>query len=104
MELRAELLLGHSDEEISNDLWNGLSDGSDGDAEDGVDSGADFPDEKIYASWLWLVLRLWLLALSILDGHAILVELDLGGVVSVRHNRSSILLVVSVVDKEIVLL
>jgi hypothetical protein len=28
----------------------------------------------------------------------------LGGVVSVRHNRSSILLVVSVVDKEIVLL
>lgn len=47
---------------------------------------------------------MWLSLLAILDWHTVLIELDLGSVVSIRHNRSSILLVVSVVDKEIVLL
>lgn len=47
---------------------------------------------------------MWLSLLAILDWHTVLIELDLGSVVSIRHNRSSILFVVSVVDKEIVLL
>ena len=74
VKLRAEFLLRHADQEVSDELWNSLSNSSDTDSEDGVNSCSDFANEKVDTGWLWLLL---LLLLRALNWHTVSVVLDL---------------------------
>ena len=96
-----ELVLGHADHEVTNQLGDGLTNSADSDLEDSVDTGADFLDENVgstSASGLLLLLLLWLLG----DDLAILVVLR-RHLVFLRNDRGAVLFVLLVVDEHVVL-
>lgn len=96
-----ELVLGHADHEVTNQLGDRLTNSADSDLEDSVDTGADFLDENVgstSASGLLLLLLLWLLG----DDLAILVVLR-RHLVFLRNDRGAVLFVLLVVDEHVVL-
>lgn len=108
VELGLELLLGHADHEVSNELRDGLSDRADSDLEDRVDTGANLFHEQVCSAGPRLLRLLYLLLLVrvtlrlVLDSHTVLVVLR--QVLLSGHDRGAVLFVVSVVDEHVVLL
>jgi hypothetical protein len=102
IKLGLELLLRHTHEEVTDELRDCLTDGADGDLENGVDTHADLLHEDVGAAGHAAVLLLLLLRL-LLDRLAILIEL-LGHLVLLGHDRRAVLLVITVVNEHVVLL
>lgn len=94
-------ILSHTHQEVSDQFWNGLSNGADYDLEVGVDTGADLLNEDVGTATRVLAF-LRSLAGRLLDKVSVLVVL--GHVLLLRHNRCAILLVVLIVDEHVVLL
>ena len=97
-------VLSHTHQEVSDQLWNGLSNGADNDLEVGVDTSTDFLNKDVGTAARVLVLRsrLAILALRIVNKVSVLVVL--GHILLLRHNRCAVLLVVLIVDEHVVLL
>ena len=98
-------ILSHTNQEVSDQFWNGLSNGADYDLEVGVDTGADLLNEDVGTATRGLVflrIRSASLAGRLADKVSVLVVL--GHVLLLRHNRCAILLVVLIVDEHVVLL
>ena len=94
-------ILSHTNQEVSDQFWNGLSNGADYDLEVGVDTGADLLNEDVGTATRVLTF-LRSLPGRLLDKVSVLVVL--GHVLLLRHNRCAILLVVLIVDEHVVLL
>lgn len=99
IQLRLQLVLGHLDEEVSDEFGDGLAHCPHYDLEYCVQSLPQLIDEDVPAvgSWVGLVLRL------LRDGLAILVVLD-GHLVGLGYDRCAILLIIGVIYEEVVLL
>ena len=98
-------VLSHTHQEVSDQLWNGLSNGANNDLEVGVDTSADLLNEDVgTAARVLAFLRssLAILALRIVNKVSVLVVL--GHILLLRHNRCAVLLVVLIVDEHVVLL
>ena len=102
VELGLELLLRHSDHEVSNQLGDRFTHRPDRDLKHGVDTGANLLDEDVGAASIGLLLGLGR-CLSGRNDLAVLVVLG-RHVVFIRYDRSAVLFVVSVVDEHVVLL
>ena len=104
VELGLQLLLGHANHKVSDQLRDGLSNGTNRDLEISIDTATDLFNKDISAAsraWRNLILLL-LLLLVLLDWHAILVVLWHGFLL--RNDRGAVFLVVSIVDEHVVLL
>ena len=95
-------VLSHTHQEVSDQLWNGLSNGANNDLEVGVDTSADLLNEDVGTAARVLRSRLVILALRIVNKVSVLVVL--GHILLLRHNRCAVLLVVLIVDEHVVLL
>ena len=105
VEFSLESVLSHTHQEVSDQLWNGLSNGANNDLEVGVDTSADLLNEDVgTAARVLAFLRssLAILALRIVNKVSVLVVL--GHILLLRHNRCAVLLVVLIVDEHVVLL
>ena len=96
--------LSHAHQEVSNQLWNGLSNGADNDLEVRVDTSADLLHEDVGAVSRVLVLRLLRLVLAGRVADQVSVLVVLGHILLLRHDRGAVLLVVLIVDEHVVLL
>jgi hypothetical protein len=104
VELGLELLLGHSDHEVSNQLGDRFTHRPDRDLKYGIDTSANLLDEDVGAASIGgLLLLLLLLGLVGRNDLAVLVVLG-RHVVFCRDDRSAVFFVVSVVDEHVVLL
>ena len=103
VKLSLQLLLRHTNQEVADQLGNGLSNCANGDLEDSIDTCSDLLYEDVCASRLASWLLLLLLLLLSWNRLAVLVVLRWHSVF-LRHDRGAVFLVISVVDEHIVLL
>ena len=105
VEFSLQSFLSHTHQEVSNQLWNSLSNGADNDLEVGIDTSADLLNEDVRTAarvLAFLRIRSVILALRIVNKVSVLVVL--GHILLLRHNRCAVLLVVLIVYEHVVLL